>query len=142
MEFIEEEDEEKVRPVVGYFPSAYNPLDKERQPKPPRIELYRSDEPMKFVGTNYKGQAELAHHVSYGAGVLDRKNGTLKIVPIAGDKPAATLPNTPTQSAVHQPHSRSRTSAQLASPEAPSRFVVVLLFPLAAIVEAFSAINT
>ncbi|KAL9259192.1 DNA-directed RNA polymerase I subunit RPA49-like protein [Drosera capensis] len=100
MEFIEEDSEEKVGPVVGYFPSAYNPLDKERHPKPPRIKLYRSverprrmqvviepkDERVKFVGTNYKGEAELAQHVSYGVGVLDRKNRTLKIVPIAGDK--------------------------------------------------------
>ncbi|GAB2269195.1 hypothetical protein Dimus_004124 [Dionaea muscipula] len=99
MELIKN-DPNKIGPIIGYFPSGYDPLNRERHPIPPMVQLYRhkdrpkrlqlvvspSEAPVRFVGTNYSGEAALPQYVNYGLGVLDRETKTLKIVPIAGGK--------------------------------------------------------
>ena len=84
-------------PVVGYFPSGYDPL---AAADPPRARLFRHEKHASrvelvvgspgggpdFVGRSYAGEAAAPQLCGYALGVLDKASGTLKIVPIAANK--------------------------------------------------------
>ncbi|KAG4949324.1 hypothetical protein AAZX31_15G157500 [Glycine max] len=89
----------KTPPVVGYFPSGFDPVKNHgggpsnfqvyrHRSMPKRLELVvrppRSS--VEFVGTSYAGEAAARHRAKYALGVLDKEAGTLKVVPIAGNK--------------------------------------------------------
>lgn len=88
----------KTPPVVGYFPSGFDPLkDHAGAPDfqvyrhrnlPKRMQLVVSPagSAVEFVGTSYAGEATAGHRAMYAIGVLDKEAQTLKIVPIAGNK--------------------------------------------------------
>ncbi|RVW51862.1 hypothetical protein CK203_099536 [Vitis vinifera] len=80
MEVVHEHPE-KIPPLVGYFPSGFDPhkpQDHESDP-PPAVKV-------NFVGTSYSGEAASAQVCTYALGVLDKETQTLKIVPIASNK--------------------------------------------------------
>ncbi|XP_022151610.1 DNA-directed RNA polymerase I subunit rpa49 [Momordica charantia] len=96
---------EKTPPLVGYFPSGFNPhkdADEEavQEQKSIRARVYRNkNKPNRmqlvvsptgsnvdFVGTNYLGEATAGkQHCTYALGVLDKATQSLKIVPIAAN---------------------------------------------------------
>ncbi|KAL3623526.1 hypothetical protein CASFOL_032342 [Castilleja foliolosa] len=99
----------KSSPVIGYFPSGYDPLknsndpDSEsgpnasvkvyrsvnsRNPKNTRMQVVvgASGSLVNFVGTNYSGEATTPQLCSYTLGVLDKETGVLKMVPIAANR--------------------------------------------------------
>lgn len=101
MEVVHEHPE-KIPPLVGYFPSGfdpYKPQDHESGP-PPTVKVFRNkaranrlqlvvspnDSKVNFVGTSYSGEAASAQVCTYALGVLDKETQTLKIVPIASNK--------------------------------------------------------
>ncbi|RDX82007.1 rpa49, partial [Mucuna pruriens] len=89
----------KTPPVVGYFPSGFDPL-KNHGGGPSDFQLFRhrnmskrlqlvvrpAGASVEFVGTSYSGEAAAGHRAMYALGVLDKEAGTLKIVPVAGNK--------------------------------------------------------
>ncbi|GFP85712.1 DNA-directed RNA polymerase i subunit rpa49 [Phtheirospermum japonicum] len=99
----------KTSPVIGYFPSGYDPLknsnDPEsesepesnvkiyrsinsRNPRNPRMQVVvgASGSLVNFVGTNYSGEATAPQLCNYALGVLDKETGVLKMVPIAANR--------------------------------------------------------
>lgn len=101
MEVVHEHPE-KIPPLVGYFPSGFDPhkpQDHESDP-PPAVKVFRNkaranrlqlvvspnDSKVNFVGTSYSGEAASAQVCTYALGVLDKETQTLKIVPIASNK--------------------------------------------------------
>ncbi|XP_022964095.1 DNA-directed RNA polymerase I subunit rpa49-like [Cucurbita moschata] len=96
---------EKIPPLVGYFPSGYDPNKDPNEEvveeqnsvrakvyrhkkKPNRMQLVVSPtgSNVDFVGTNYLGEATAGkQHCSYALGVLDKATQSLKIVPIASN---------------------------------------------------------
>ncbi|KAL2323378.1 hypothetical protein Fmac_027757 [Flemingia macrophylla] len=88
----------KTPPVVGYFPSGFDPLKShggvpdfqvyQHRSMPKRMQLVVSPfgSSVEFVGTSYAGEAAAGHRAMYAIGVLDKEARTLKIVPIAGNK--------------------------------------------------------
>ncbi|XP_027335914.1 DNA-directed RNA polymerase I subunit rpa49 [Abrus precatorius] len=91
----------KTPPVIGYFPSGFDPLKNygdgsgpasfqlyRHRNMPKRLQLVVRPEgsPGEFVGTSYSGEAAAGHRAMYALGVLDKEAGSLKIVPIAGNK--------------------------------------------------------
>ncbi|PON96198.1 RNA polymerase I associated factor, A49-like [Trema orientale] len=100
-----QEQPEKLAPLVGYFPSGFDPNghnSDEGEPSSAMARVFRNkDKPKRlqlvvtpangskvdFVGTNYIGEAAAGHqHCNYALGVLDKETQTLKIVPIASNK--------------------------------------------------------
>ncbi|CAH9130167.1 unnamed protein product [Cuscuta epithymum] len=99
-------DPDKIHPIVGYFPSGYDPMKKSSEETDPenieqqesRFSLFRNRKRttrfqlvvggshVNFVGTNYSGEATAAELCHYSIGVLDKETQTLKIIPIAGNK--------------------------------------------------------
>ncbi|KAK6911924.1 RNA polymerase I associated factor, A49-like [Dillenia turbinata] len=95
------EQPSKMAPIVGYFPSGYNPHEdqsesshkvrvyqnKQRQH---RMELVVSPKhgssKVDFVGTSYKGEATTPQICTYALGIVDKETQTLKIVPVACNK--------------------------------------------------------
>ena len=89
-------------PVVGYFPTGYDPLAADQ---PPSARLFRHEKhrnrvelvvsaPGKgpdFVGRSYAGEAAARQLCGYALGVLDKASGTLKIVPIAANKVSVSI---------------------------------------------------
>jgi DNA-directed RNA polymerase I subunit RPA49 len=85
-------------PVVGYFPTGYNPLAANGDS--PSARVFRNVKhpgwidlvvrpPGKgpdFVGKSYAGEAAIPQLCNYALGVLDKASGTFKVVPIAGNK--------------------------------------------------------
>ncbi|XP_020673334.1 DNA-directed RNA polymerase I subunit rpa49 isoform X2 [Dendrobium catenatum] len=91
------ETADKMAPVVGYFPSGYDPVAAGADPdiklfrnkkKPNRLELVvRPDDcNVEFVGKSYAGEAALPQLCTYALGVVDKETQTLKIFPIAANK--------------------------------------------------------
>lgn len=93
------EQPNKISPLVGYFPSGFEPLDDQELPKSKirvlrhekrtnRLQLIVSpnNKQVDFVGTNYSGEAIAPQVCTYALGVLDKESQTLKIVPIASNK--------------------------------------------------------
>ncbi|XP_010273794.1 PREDICTED: DNA-directed RNA polymerase I subunit rpa49 [Nelumbo nucifera] len=90
---------DKIPPLVGYFPSGFNPKRSEEEDstkvrvysnknRPNRLQLVVSPNSSKveFVGTSYSSEAAAAQVCTYALGVLDKETQTLKIVPIASNK--------------------------------------------------------
>ncbi|XP_020587407.1 DNA-directed RNA polymerase I subunit rpa49 [Phalaenopsis equestris] len=88
---------DRMAPIVGYFPSGYDPLAAGADPdvnvyrnksKPNRLELVvrPPDCNVEFVGKSYAGEAAMPQLCTYALGVLDKETQTLKIVPIAANK--------------------------------------------------------
>jgi DNA-directed RNA polymerase I subunit RPA49 len=89
-------------PVVGYFPTGYDPLAADHPPSGRlfrhekhhnRIELVVSarGKGPDFVGRSYAGEAAAPQLCGYALGVLDKASGTLKIVPIASNKVSVSV---------------------------------------------------
>ncbi|KAK9102414.1 hypothetical protein Sjap_019668 [Stephania japonica] len=100
------ENPEKVAPLVGYFPSGFDPLKSEdevgvrvfrNKTKPNRMQLVVSPNGSKvdFVGSNHSGEAAAAQLCTYALGVFDKDTQTLKIVPIASNKIFRLEPRVP-----------------------------------------------
>ncbi|CAL5389850.1 unnamed protein product [Camellia sinensis] len=90
------EHPDKIAPLVGYFPSGFDPLKEESSTQEqPKVRVFRHENRTKrlqlvvspngsqvnFVGTNTAPQL-----CNYALGVLDKESQTLKIVPIASNK--------------------------------------------------------
>ncbi|PIN22299.1 RNA polymerase I 49 kDa subunit [Handroanthus impetiginosus] len=109
IKMVGENPDHKSPPVVGYFPSGYDPLKNveasdsksdpssdvriyknanSRNPKNPRMQLVVgvNGSQMNFVGTNYSGEATTPQLCNYALGVLDKETGVLKMVPIAANR--------------------------------------------------------
>ncbi|XP_039144378.1 DNA-directed RNA polymerase I subunit RPA49 [Dioscorea cayenensis subsp. rotundata] len=91
------ETPDRIPPLLGYFPSGYNPEAEDQQPeikvfrnqkRSNRLELVVSpgDSNMQFVGRSYAGEAATPQLCTYALGVLDKESQSLKIVPIAANK--------------------------------------------------------
>lgn len=106
---IGENPDKKTSPIIGYFPSGYDPLKNSddpdsdlepsssvkvyknvnsRNPKNPRMQVVVgvSGSPVNFVGTNYSGEATTPQLCNYALGVLDKETRVLKMVPIAANR--------------------------------------------------------
>lgn len=105
---ISENPEKKTSPIIGYFPSGFDPLknseesgsnprassslkvykDASRNPKNPRVEVVVgvAGSTVNFVGTNYSGEGGTPQLCNYALGVLDKETRVLKMVPIAANK--------------------------------------------------------
>ncbi|KAG8388411.1 hypothetical protein BUALT_Bualt02G0123100 [Buddleja alternifolia] len=106
---IDENPDKRTAPIIGYFPSGYDPLknrdenDSEsesnsnvkvyksvnsRNPKNPRMQVVVgvNGSHVNFVGTNYSGNATRPQLCNYALGVLDKATGVLKMVPIAANR--------------------------------------------------------
>lgn len=93
---VQNEQPGKLAPLVGYFPSGYDP----NSDKSPQVKVYRHQKKVRrlelvvspsgskvdFVGTNYSGEAAAGRMCSYALGILDKETQKLKIVPIAANK--------------------------------------------------------
>ncbi|KAI7757865.1 hypothetical protein M8C21_026783 [Ambrosia artemisiifolia] len=92
---------DKSLPLIGYFPSGYDPDNHQRVEEQPTIKLFKhvqrhnrlelsvtpsQSSMVKFVGMNYKGESAAPQMCSYALGVLDKKTNTLKIVQIEANK--------------------------------------------------------
>ncbi|KAF7838000.1 DNA-directed RNA polymerase I subunit rpa49 [Senna tora] len=96
---------EKIPPIVGYFPSGFNPHENsnnktESGSDSTAVRVYRNTRmakrlqlvvspngsPVDFVGTSYTGEAAAAQRCMYALGVFDKETQTLKVVPIAANK--------------------------------------------------------
>lgn len=91
---------DKSLPLIGYFPSGYDP-EKRPRAEEPRVRVFKNmkrnhryqlvvspnhSSPVDFVGTNYSGEAAAPQLCSYSLGVLDKQTQTLKIVQIEANK--------------------------------------------------------
>ncbi|KAK7413041.1 hypothetical protein VNO78_04878 [Psophocarpus tetragonolobus] len=92
----------KTPPVVGYFPSGFDPVKNHggdgsgpsdfqvyrhrNMPKRLQLVVRPPGSSVEFVGTSFSGEAAAGHRAMYALGVLDKEAGSLKIVPIAGNK--------------------------------------------------------
>lgn len=100
VKFIPEQPN-KTPPLVGYFPSGYNPHEGGDGGEKPRVRVYRNanekrkrmelvvsprESSVEFVGTSYSGEAMAPQFCQYAVGVFDKKSQTLKVVPIASNK--------------------------------------------------------
>lgn len=105
---IETVDEKplKISPLVGYFPSGFDPWSVKRNEsdspvmQQPRVRVFRNvnrmnrlelvvspnSYPVDFVGTSYTGEATAPQVSTYALGVLDKATKVLKIVSIASNK--------------------------------------------------------
>ncbi|KAM3308936.1 DNA-directed RNA polymerase I subunit rpa49 [Capsicum chacoense] len=96
------ENPNNISPIVGYFPSGYDPLKNNNSNGVDELstKLYRNvkrnnrlqlvvspnGSQVDFVGTNYSGEAASAQLCTYSLGVFDKGTRTLNIVPIAANK--------------------------------------------------------
>ncbi|CAM8957475.1 unnamed protein product [Rhodiola kirilowii] len=96
----------KSEPIVGYFPSGYDPVASDAAPrvtvlkhktkshmmemsvKPPQSEV-------EFVGMSHAGEGANPQRCTFALGVLDKKTGILKIVNIASNKVIRLDPRIP-----------------------------------------------
>ncbi|OVA12021.1 RNA polymerase I associated factor [Macleaya cordata] len=94
---------EKSAPLVGYFPSGFDPQKvsaSEEDDEPPRVRVFRNKQipnclqlvvspkgsKVNFVGTSYSVEASDDQACTYKLGVLDKETQTLKIVPVASNQ--------------------------------------------------------
>lgn len=100
-------------PFVGYFPTGFDPAkvtlagnDGEDSPSLSELVVFQNTQKFKqrqlqlvartqgsveFVGTNYTGEAAGWQPCSYALGVFNRDEGTLKLVPLAGERVCCVL---------------------------------------------------
>ncbi|KAL2243214.1 uncharacterized protein LOC105157780 [Sesamum indicum] len=103
---IGENPDQKAPPVVGYFPSGYDPLKNSddsdsrpgsvkvyksansRNPRNPRMQVVVgvNGSQVNFVGSNYSGEATTPQLCNYALGVLDKETRVLTMVPIAANR--------------------------------------------------------
>ncbi|KAL1533414.1 DNA-directed RNA polymerase I subunit RPA49-like [Salvia divinorum] len=124
---ISENPEKKISPVIGYFPSGFDPSknseesnsksgvissvkvykNPKRNPKNPRLEVVVGvgGSAVNFVGTSYSGEARTPQLCNYALGVLDKETGVLKMVPIAANKIFRLEPKV---AGLEQPENESR----------------------------------
>ncbi|KAJ6809540.1 DNA-directed RNA polymerase I subunit rpa49 [Iris pallida] len=92
----------RIAPMVGYFPSGYNPAAADAGAEDPEVRVFRdrrhpssrvelvvkpeAESKVEFVGTSYTGANAQHNPCNYALGILDKDAGTLKIVPIAANK--------------------------------------------------------
>ncbi|KAL8138566.1 hypothetical protein V2J09_004567 [Rumex salicifolius] len=90
------EQPDKIPPLVGYFPSAFDPnKSKKSRPDPPSVRVYRHStrqnrleivvspskpSTVEFVGKTHDGEAAAHKMCSYALGVLDKETQKLRIV--------------------------------------------------------------
>ncbi|XP_047325672.1 DNA-directed RNA polymerase I subunit RPA49 [Impatiens glandulifera] len=93
------EQPDKISPIVGYFPSGFDPLKKQHGP-PPEIRVFRNTKrtqrlqlvvtpnqsQVDFIGHSHSSEIAAGSQCNYALGVLDKETGILKIVPIASNK--------------------------------------------------------
>ncbi|XP_044981211.1 DNA-directed RNA polymerase I subunit rpa49 [Hordeum vulgare subsp. vulgare] len=115
-------------PVVGYFPTGYDPL---AAADPPRARLFRHEKHHNrvelvvdapgggpdFVGRSYAGEAAAPQLCGYALGVLDKATGTLKIVPIASNKILRLEPHFEVQQPAHSQQSAAEACSSVADTE-------------------------
>lgn len=89
---------EKSLPLIGYFPSGFEPSDAystqvkvyrhQSQSRANRLQLVVTPNGtgVDFVGSSYSGEAAAPQVCTYTLGVLDKATQTLKIVPVAANK--------------------------------------------------------
>ncbi|GJU73867.1 DNA-directed RNA polymerase I subunit RPA49 [Tanacetum coccineum] len=95
---------DKSLPIIGYFSSGYDPTDNKKRKSEEQHSVVKvmkhvkrsnrmqvvvssnNNDKVKFVGTNYSGEATAQQVCSYSLGVLDKETGVLKIVPIESNK--------------------------------------------------------
>lgn len=94
------ENPDKASPVVGYFPSGYDPLRNEGEDSQANVKFYRhrkmpgrmqlvvspNESQVNFVGTSHYGEATAPQMCTYRLGVFDKFTQTLKIVPITANR--------------------------------------------------------
>ncbi|AQK48978.1 DNA binding [Zea mays] len=117
-------------PVVGYFPSGYDPLTTAAGAESaPGTQLFRHEKHPTwvdlvvrspggghdFVGRSYAGEAAVPQVCDYALGVLDKASGTLRIVPIAGKKILRLEPHLEVQHPAHSQHSEVASEAASAA---------------------------
>ncbi|KAL0441379.1 UNVERIFIED_CONTAM: hypothetical protein Sradi_0076800 [Sesamum radiatum] len=106
---IGENPDQKAPPIVGYFPSGYDPLKNSddsdsrpgertsvkvyksansRNPRNPRMQVVVgvNGSQVNFVGSNYFGEATTPQLCNYALGVLDKETRVLTMVPIAANR--------------------------------------------------------
>lgn len=90
---------EQTAPLVGYFPSGFDPIGHTTGPTP-GVRLYRKKtrpnrmeltvsppgSDVHFVGSSFDGEPTAVQPCTYALGVLDKESGSLRIVPIASNK--------------------------------------------------------
>uniref|UniRef100_A0ACD5X0C8 Uncharacterized protein n=1 Tax=Avena sativa TaxID=4498 RepID=A0ACD5X0C8_AVESA len=115
-------------PVVGYFPTGYDPLAADQ---PPSARLFRhekhhnrvelvvsaSGKGPDFVGRSYAGEAAAPQLCGYALGVLDKASGTLKILPIASNKILRLEPHFEVQQPAHSQQSAAEAGSSIADTE-------------------------
>ncbi|MED6197160.1 hypothetical protein PIB30_054131 [Stylosanthes scabra] len=106
------EEKEKIGPVVGYFPSGFDPTSdgaaatgfhvyrNRRMNKRMQLVVGSPASSVEYVGTSYAGEAAAGHSSMYAIGVFDKEKGTLKVVPIAANKIFRLEPKVKTLDAV------------------------------------------
>ncbi|XP_076881204.1 uncharacterized protein LOC143529264 isoform X2 [Bidens hawaiensis] len=89
---------DKSLPVIGYFPSGYDPDKRAEEPvvkvlrnvkRKHRVKVVvkpNESSPVTFVGTNYSGEGAVPQMCTYTLGVFNKRTRTLKIVPIDSNK--------------------------------------------------------
>ncbi|BBN19201.1 DNA-directed RNA polymerase I subunit RPA49 [Marchantia polymorpha subsp. ruderalis] len=101
MEYVPSKDG-KGCPYVAFFPSRFDPLKTSdesegvqmevaayKNPKPLSRQqelVVRTSEDVDFVGANYVGEAAGWQPCNYLLGVFDKEKGSLKLMPLAGEK--------------------------------------------------------
>ncbi|RYR62646.1 hypothetical protein Ahy_A04g020347 isoform B [Arachis hypogaea] len=92
------EEQDKIGPVVGYFPSGFDPISdgaaatgfhvyrNRRTRKRMQLVVGSPASPVEYVGTSYAGEAAAGNSSMYAIGVFDKEKGTLKVVPVAANK--------------------------------------------------------
>ncbi|XP_078429520.1 DNA binding / DNA-directed RNA polymerase [Wolffia australiana] len=99
------ESADRSAPLVGYFPSGYDPLKGAEEGQEPKIRVFRhpqraarlelvvsprlndgSESNVEFVGTSYTGEATNPQFCTYALGVINKETQSLRIVPIAANK--------------------------------------------------------
>lgn len=101
---IAENPDQYTAPVLGYFPSGYDPLkntdsesnsvvkvykDASRNPKKPRMELVvqaSCGTNVNLVGTSHSKEETVQQLCNYALGVLDKETGVLTMVPVAANR--------------------------------------------------------
>ncbi|CAI9114378.1 OLC1v1015094C1 [Oldenlandia corymbosa var. corymbosa] len=99
---LRDENPDKVDPVIGYFPSGYDPSGGGEGTEEPNVTFYKhpkrvnrmklvvdpngENSRVNFVGTSFSGEAMAPQVCTYRLGILDKATQTLKIVPIAANK--------------------------------------------------------
>ncbi|OAY81587.1 DNA-directed RNA polymerase I subunit rpa49 [Ananas comosus] len=128
------ESGDRIAPVVGYFPSGYDPLgggaaDPAAAADDPSVRVFRNKRranrlelvvsprgsAVEFVGRSYAGEAAAPQLCTYALGVLDKATQTLKIVPIAANKIFRLEPRLAVSQPAHMEASEGLTEESMAT---------------------------